>query len=331
MSVMSSATQSTTPLAVQSGTRSTGLSQPYVYFVPLNGALSPADYEAGLALGWLTDDEVVKVSRYRSVSARNNGLQVRLGLRAVLSLHSELKPNEWRFNYGAKGKPALTPDLLAKTGLHFNLSHSGEWLMIGILIASNAEQKNEPTSEDASNEWVCRPQQAICFGVDIERERSSTDIVPILNHYFTDAETNTLLQLPEELQRQRFFDLWSVKESYIKARGLGLALSLKSFSVDFSRSQQCHIPLQLIDNGSKPIELHKLVKLKFTDSKEPAASDFSWQTVMGRLDEEYRFAVTLGLASSAASTLATESYSIYNTLSCTQLSLDDLLNVYKES
>ncbi|MBB1382988.1 hypothetical protein H5071_13820, partial [Shewanella sp. SR41-2] len=56
-----------------------------------------------------------------------------------------------------------------------------------------------------------------------------------------------------------------------------------------------------------------------------------WQTVMGRLDEEYRFAVTLGLASSAASTLATESYSIYNTLSCTQLSLDDLLNVYKES
>ncbi|PKH98220.1 4-phosphopantetheinyl transferase, partial [Shewanella sp. 11B5] len=167
--------------------------------------------------------------------------------------------------------------------------------------------------------------------VDIERERSSTDIVPILNHYFTDAETNTLLQLPEELQRQRFFDLWSVKESYIKARGLGLALSLKSFSVDFSRSQQCHIPLQLIDNGSKPIELHKLVKLKFTDSKEPAASDFSWQTVMGRLDEEYRFAVTLGLASSAASTLATESYSIYNTLSCTQLSLGDLLNVYKES
>ncbi|MBB1382516.1 4'-phosphopantetheinyl transferase superfamily protein, partial [Shewanella sp. SR41-2] len=221
---MSSATQSTTPLAVQSGTRSTGLSQPYVYFVPLNGALSPADYEAGLALGWLTDDEVAKVSRYRSVSARNNGLQVRLGLRAVLSLHSELKPNEWRFNYGAKGKPALTPDLLAKTGLHFNLSHSGEWLMIGILIASNAEQKTEPTSEDVSNEWVCRPQQAICFGVDIERERSSTDIVPILNHYFTDAETNTLLQLPEELQRQRFFDLWSVKESYIKARGLGLAL-----------------------------------------------------------------------------------------------------------
>ncbi|PKH99065.1 hypothetical protein CXF78_15665, partial [Shewanella sp. 11B5] len=139
MSVMSSATQSTTPLAVQSGTRSAGFSQPYVYFVPLNGALSPADYEAGLALGWLTDDEVVKVSRYRSVSARNNGLQVRLGLRAVLSLHSELKPNEWRFNYGAKGKPALTPDLLAKTGLHFNLSHSGEWLMVGILIASNAE------------------------------------------------------------------------------------------------------------------------------------------------------------------------------------------------
>jgi 4'-phosphopantetheinyl transferase len=329
MSVMSSITQLTNHSATRSdtrpATRSTGLSQPYVYFVPLNGALSPADYEVGLALGWLSDDELAKVGRYKSVSARHNALQVRIALRAVLSLHSALKPQQWRFIYGAKGKPALTQDLLALTGLHFNLSHSGQWLMIGVLIAPNAEEKTEPTIDGASNEWVYNPEQDICFGVDIERQRSSTDIVPILNHYFTQTETNTLLQLPEALQRQRFFDLWAVKESYIKARGLGLALSLKSFSVDFSQAEQCNIPLQRADNHSQSIELLKPVKLNFTDSKQPVATDFSWQTVMGRLDNEYRFAVTLGLANSAVSNVVIEPYSIYNTLSCARLSFDDLL------
>jgi 4'-phosphopantetheinyl transferase len=302
------------------------LAKPHIYFVRLDGGFSTADYDAGLALNWLTADEVAKVGRYKSVSARHNALQVRIALRAVLSLHSNLMPQQWRFSYGTKGKPALTQDLLAQTGLHFNLSHSGQWLMIGIVIAPNAEEKTEPTIEGASNEWVYNPEQDICFGVDIERQRSSTYIVPILNHYFTQTETNTLLCLPELLQRQRFFDLWAVKESYIKARGLGLALSLKSFSVDFSQAEQCNTPLQLTDNSSQPIELLKPVTLNFTDSKEPAATDFSWQTVMGRLDDEYRFAVTLGLANSAVSNVATESYSIYNTLSCTQLSLNDLLS-----
>ncbi|WP_352311594.1 hypothetical protein, partial [Psychrobacter sp. W2-37-MNA-CIBAN-0211] len=62
---MSSITQLTNHSATRPDTRSTGLSQPYVYFVPLNGALSPADYEVGLALGWLSDDELAKVGRYK--------------------------------------------------------------------------------------------------------------------------------------------------------------------------------------------------------------------------------------------------------------------------
>ncbi|WP_259397136.1 4'-phosphopantetheinyl transferase family protein [Shewanella sp. SG41-4] len=312
MSVMSSATQSTTPLAVQSGTRTTGLSQPYVYFVPLNGALSPTDYEAGLALDWLTDDEVAKVSRYRSVSARNNGLQVRLGLRAVLSLHSELKPNEWRFSYGAKGKPALTPDLLAKTGLHFNLSHSGEWLMIGIVMGGHALKADHYADAD------------LCFGVDIERERSSTDIVPILNHYFTQAETDTLLQLPPSLQRQRFFDLWAVKESYIKARGLGLALSLKSFSVDFGLITQGNVNVQLADKSHKTIELQQDVKLNFTEA-EDIATTMAWQTVLGRLDQQYRFAITFGLTKQVNEQHSLRIEPIDNSLNIYQLSLAELL------
>jgi 4'-phosphopantetheinyl transferase len=295
------------------------LSKPHIYFVPFDGALCAADYKAGLALGWLSDDEIAKVSRYKSESARNNGLQVRLALRAVLSLHSEFKPNEWRFSYGDKGKPALSEGLLAQTGLHFNLSHSGEWLMIGVVMGGHAVKAH------------CCSDVDMFFGVDIERERSSTDIVPILNHYFTQTETDTLLQLPPSLQRQRFFDLWAVKESYIKARGLGLALSLKSFAVDFSQVTSCNIDLLSFDNQiiikqSPAIELRQAVKLHFTDA-EDVATKITWQTVMGRLDQPYRFAVTLGLANQLleTTTLISDQLGIFDTPSFYQLSLADLL------
>ncbi|GGQ01082.1 4'-phosphopantetheinyl transferase family protein [Shewanella ulleungensis] len=268
---------------------------PHVYFVPLDDELHSADFSAGLALGWLSEDEVAKVARYKSPSARNNALQVRLALRAVLSRHSKVKPAQWQFIYGAKGKPALSHDLSALTGLDFNLSHSGQWLMIGV-IETTTSQQNVNLEPELSVELTQSTQSvhlpSLCFGVDIERERSSTDIVPILNHYFTQAETEALLQLPIELQRQRFFDLWAVKESYIKARGLGLALSLKSFAVDFSELNEGYV--QLKGKVEQSVVLHQGVRLNFTDA-EDIANTMIWQTQMGRLDQHYRFAVTLGV------------------------------------
>jgi 4'-phosphopantetheinyl transferase len=289
------------------------LAKPHIYFVRLDGGFSTADYDAGLALGWLSADEVAKVGCYKSVSARHNALQVRIVLRAVLSLHSERKPHEWRFRYGDKGKPALSDDLLAQTGLHFNISHSGEWLMIGVVTGGQAFKADSDVS----------------FGVDIERERGSTDIVPILNHYFTQAETDALLQLPPSLQRQRFFDLWAVKESYIKARGLGLALSLKSFAVDFSQATPRSIDLlsvdkQMLDNQSQLIALCQAVKLHFTNPQD-VATKITWQTVMGRLDQTYRFAVTLGLANQLMATTTPNPLAIFDTPLCYQLSLADIL------
>ncbi|WP_348984467.1 4'-phosphopantetheinyl transferase superfamily protein [Shewanella sp. 1CM18E] len=168
---------------------------------------------------WLPEDEVDKVNRYIKPTAQQQGLMVRGYLRALLSLHSDLLPNEWCFEYGEKGKPRLTDTQFKQTGIHFNLSHSGDWLLVGICVP-NAEKRNN--------------LDALEFGVDIERCRSSTNIHAILSHYFSEPEKAALLALPAELQRERFFDLWALKESYIKAKGLGLALSLKSFAFDFS-------------------------------------------------------------------------------------------------
>lgn len=263
-----------------------------LFFIPLND-MSAA--QTSLAESWLSDDELAKVRRYRDPKAQIKGLQVRAALRTVLSRYADLSPHEWCFEYGAKGKPSLTATLGQQTGLEFNLSHSGDWLLIGVAQFDGVESG--------------------LFGVDIERSRPKTDIYPILNHYFSPQETAALLALVDEAsQRQRFFDLWALKESYIKATGLGLAQSLKSFVFELKPFEQLaaeSLELSCQDAGLRqacgvasmlnvyphiPLQVPLQIPIHTLD----LADSLHWQTHFGRLTEEYRFAISLAHAGNAA-------------------------------
>ncbi|WP_029189591.1 4'-phosphopantetheinyl transferase family protein [Vibrio cyclitrophicus] len=221
----------------------------------------------------LTMDEIAKVDRYRMPSSQVQALYVRNYLRKVLSCYSDLRPEEWRFEYGEKGKPSLIAEQQHKTRLNFNISHSQEHLLIA----------------------VCQTKrQSLQLGVDIEHARSSTNITAIMKHYFSEFEINDLLELDEVSQRERFFDLWALKESYIKATGKGLATSLKSFSFDFSNLTQQTLPVH--SSGLRPelcgeIIVHNGVGL---DAAENDNTSTDWLCSLGRLDNQFRFAVTLG-------------------------------------
>lgn len=228
----------------------------------------------------LTADEIAKVERYRVPSSQVQALYVRNYLRKVLSSYSDLMPEAWRFEYGEKGKPSLVAEQQLKTGLNFNISHSKEHLLVA----------------------VCqREGKRVQLGVDIEHARSSTNIDSIVKHYFSDKELADLLKLSKELQRERFFDLWALKESYIKATGRGLATSLRSFSFDFSNLTEQTLPIHPSNFQPKlqdEIRLHgeiivyNGVGLNLDASEDPLSTD--WQCCLGRLDDQYRFAVTLG-------------------------------------
>lgn len=69
-------------------------------------------------------------------------------------------------------------------------------------------------------------------GVDVETCARSTDMVSVGRRSFTAEEFESFLNLPEVARRQRFFELWTLKESYIKAIGTGLSTSLKAFRFD---------------------------------------------------------------------------------------------------
>ncbi|TCN79257.1 4'-phosphopantetheinyl transferase [Vibrio crassostreae] len=227
----------------------------------------------------LTDDEVAKVERYRMPSSQIQALYVRNYLREVLSFYSDLAAGEWRFEYGEKGKPSLIAEQQYKTGLNFNISHSQDHLLIAV-----CQTKGQPLQ----------------LGVDIEHARSSTNIDSIMKHYFSDKELADLLKLSKELQRERFFDLWALKESYIKATGRGLATSLRSFSFDFSNLTEQTLPIHPSNFQPKlqdeirfhgEISIYSGVGLDVTEQTDISTD---WQCCLGRLDEQYRFAVTLG-------------------------------------
>ncbi|MGF1696288.1 4'-phosphopantetheinyl transferase superfamily protein [Vibrio kyushuensis] len=232
---------------------------------------------------FLTPDEIAKVDRYRMHADRIRALYVRAYLRSILSRYCNIEPTQWRFEYGDKGKPTLEINQLASTGLHFNISHSKDHLLIGVFQS---------------------PADTVQLGIDIEHTRESTDIHAITAHYFSSREVEDLNSLPAVHQRARFFDLWALKESYIKATGKGLSTSLKSFSFDFSSMKVNH-DHDLVGNdvgstcSNGKFELYTGIDIVFADhtsdkEKEGTNSSTYWQSALGRLNDQYRFAVTLG-------------------------------------
>jgi 4'-phosphopantetheinyl transferase len=71
-------------------------------------------------------------------------------------------------------------------------------------------------------------------GVDIERINPAFAGEQIPEQYFSPAEVKILRSLPKERQTEAFFNCWTRKEAYVKARGLGLSLELHSFEVSLA-------------------------------------------------------------------------------------------------
>src|SRR5258706_5298326 len=75
-------------------------------------------------------------------------------------------------------------------------------------------------------------------GVDIEQIKANFKGMEIASHFFSSEEIAALAKLPPELAVDAFFECWTRKEAYVKARGQGLSIPLRSFTVDFTGSKQ---------------------------------------------------------------------------------------------
>jgi 4'-phosphopantetheinyl transferase len=173
-----------------------------------------AELEAA-CLDWLRPQELQRYHRYFFDRDRKQFLLGRMLMRRCLSFYREIAPGDWDFVNNSYGKPALA-EVQQLQPLYFNLSHSGGHL---VLALSLLEQ----------------------IGVDIEDSAKPRRVAQLAARYFAAREVDELLRLPQSGQLDRFYELWTLKEAYIKACGLGLAIPLQQFSYLFSAGSELQI------------------------------------------------------------------------------------------
>jgi len=151
----------------------------------------------------LTPDERARRARYRFERERHQFLVARGLLRWTLSGYLGLPPEAVRFRAGPHGKPELAVGA-TPTPLTFNLSHAAG--LVACAIARDAE-----------------------IGIDVEDLAGAADIDAVARS-FAPSERADLDAVREKTARQnRFLAYWTLKEAYLKARGLGLSIALDGF------------------------------------------------------------------------------------------------------
>lgn len=153
----------------------------------------------------LAEDERVRAAKYHFAKDQVRFVVGRGALRSVLGRYLSVLPGSLQFHYGPHGKPSLAAEF-AGGGLDFNISHSHSLALFALA-------------------------RGRALGVDLEQLRADADMRQIAKRFFSASEVSALCGLPAAQQPRAFFDCWTRKEAYVKARGEGLSFSLAEFDV----------------------------------------------------------------------------------------------------
>jgi 4'-phosphopantetheinyl transferase len=202
--------------------------------------LDEAEIEAALAL--LSPDERSRHARFRFVRNQRDYAAAHALLRTSLSRYADVAPREWTFRELEHGKPAFLAGSRA-TDLAFNLTHTDG--LVACAITSGAD-----------------------IGVDVESlDRSVGE--GVARRFFSDRENLGLKRLPSIARARRFVDLWTLKESYLKATGQGISHDLAA------------IVFEIDDQGT--------IAFRPASDIDPSA----WHFELFRLADRYRLAVAV--------------------------------------
>jgi 4'-phosphopantetheinyl transferase len=197
-----------------------GAREVHVWLANLDG------YAAEDLKSLLAEDELARAARFHFDKNRNHFIVARAWLRKLLGAYLGVAAGELRLAYADKGKPSLESG--QRDALSFNLAHSN-----GMAIYAFSRSRE--------------------LGVDLEFIREDLSDEKIAERFFSRREIDDLKNLPAELRRRAFFDCWTRKEAYIKARGEGLSMPLDEFDVSLAPGE----PAVLLRNHKEPEEVSR--------------------------------------------------------------------------
>lgn len=150
-------------------------------------------------LEFVSLEKRAKVKKYRFIKDAQRTLLGDVLARYLICHKTGVVNTGLCFENNAYGKPQLiTPPFV-----HFNISHSGEWVVAAV--------------------------SSYPVGIDVEEIKEAPLVIS--NRFFSKDERLTLFKESKHCQNEAFYYLWTLKESYIKAEGKGLFMKLDTFTV----------------------------------------------------------------------------------------------------
>jgi 4'-phosphopantetheinyl transferase len=150
------------------------------------------------ALGWLAESEAARFRRFRLDVDRQMFLLGRVMARSLVSQALHVAPMAWQWREGPQGRPEIASP---PTPVHFNIAHSA-----GVVVCAIGFDRE--------------------VGVDVEDLRRRPTAREVVDRYCAPGEVADIDAQPTDAWRDRFLAYWTLKEAYLKARGLGIALPL---------------------------------------------------------------------------------------------------------
>ncbi len=169
------------------------------------------------AMRILSPQERSQCQRFRFAEDSHNYLVSHALVRNLLSKYIDLPPDKWLFEKSEKGKPEIANADLPS--IRFNLSHT-KGLSVCIVTAS-----------------------CDC-GIDVERIYSRHNPIGVAKRMFSDTEYQCMLELHGREQLEFFFSRWTLREAYVKARGIGISFPTRKLNFNIESPSDINIEFQ---------------------------------------------------------------------------------------
>jgi 4'-phosphopantetheinyl transferase len=166
------------------------------------------------------------VARFRFEKDQLRSIVARGGLRRILSCYCAVPPDALEFRTEAYGKPVLAN---SPVPLAFNVSHSGDCVLIGVTSGASC-------------------------GVDIEHSGASALAREGIEDVLCPREIQWLRQ-----NANGFLRLWTTKEAIMKAIGLGLSVPFSAIDVtDILQGESSFMTSQLPGSEPQTLSVHEI-------------------------------------------------------------------------
>jgi 4'-phosphopantetheinyl transferase len=175
----------------------------------------------------LSADELEAADRFHRSSDRRRYIAAHALIRLALSNYFPVPATDWRFSRDRNQKPIIiAPKEFA--AVQFSISHTEG--LIACLITRVPEA-----------------------AVDVERIKPDLELDSVAETVLSACELEWLDKFSRQERIARFFDIWTLKEAYGKARGVGLNLPLKAirFAIDSENSVSARFGREIQDDAAR--------------------------------------------------------------------------------